>query len=171
MNANMPATLVFRRMQLGDTESVLALGKRGLTYVDLAAADPDPHDYTSLYLMSGLTYEEFDPIDPDSPLAMSFVVETGKKVIGFLLAYAHFVGIPIIKICVIHAIVVDSDFHGQGIGTQLLNQLQIKCKEEDIQIVRIPVRQHNAQLINYLKSLGFRQSNVVNFDKLTGGES
>jgi ribosomal protein S18 acetylase RimI-like enzyme len=167
MNANVPDTLIFRRMQLGDTESVLDLAKSGLTYVDLVAADHDPHDYTSMYIMSGLAYGDLDPTDPDSPLAMSFVAEIGKKVIGFLLAYAHFIGIPITRICVIHAIVVDPDYHGQGIGTQLLRQLQSKCKEEDIKIMRILVRQHNTQLRNYIGSLGFHQSKVMIFDKLS----
>jgi ribosomal protein S18 acetylase RimI-like enzyme len=122
MNANIPASLEFRRMQPGDTEAVLALGKSSLIYVDLASSEPDPHDYNSSYILSGLTYEEFDPVGPDSPLSMNIVAEIDEKVVGFVLAYARFIGIPLIKICVIHAIVVDPDFHGHGIGTRLLSK-------------------------------------------------
>jgi|WetSurMetagenome_2_1015567.scaffolds.fasta_scaffold672516_1 ribosomal protein S18 acetylase RimI-like enzyme len=168
MNANMPASPVYRRMQPRDIEPVLALSKSSLPYVDLASADADPHDYTSLYLMSGLTFDELAPVEPDSPLAMNFVAEMDKKIAGFVLAYTHFIGIPIRKICLIHAIVVDPDHHGQGIGTQLLNRLQKQCKEDDIKSMRFLIRQNNSPLMNYLSSLGFRQSDVVIYDKLSG---
>jgi ribosomal protein S18 acetylase RimI-like enzyme len=146
MNTNTPEKVTLRRMQLSDIESVLALGKSGLTYQDLASADPD------------------------GPLAMSFVADAHNKVIGFVLARAHFVGIPIYKVCVIHAITVDPDYQSQGVGTQLLSELQSKCEEEDIQIMRILVPQDNMRLRNYVGALGFRSSSFVNFDKLCGGE-
>jgi ribosomal protein S18 acetylase RimI-like enzyme len=146
MNTNVPDKVILRRMQLGDIKSVLALGKSGLTFQDLASADPD------------------------GPLAMSFVADAGNRVIGFVLARAHFVGIPIHKVCVIHAITVDSDYQSQGIGTQLLSELQSKCEEKDIQIMRILVPQNNMRMRNYVSMLGFRYSNFVNYDKLCGGE-
>ncbi|MBN1191040.1 MAG: GNAT family N-acetyltransferase [Dehalococcoidales bacterium] len=146
MNSNAPEKLSFRRMILSDIESVLALGKSNLTYGDLASADPD------------------------GPLAMSFVADNGKKLVGFVLARAHFVGIPITKVCVIHAITVDSEYQRKGVGTQLLSELQTKCEEEDIQIMRMLVPQHDINLRNYMEALGFRHSNFINFDKLCGGE-
>lgn len=146
MSTNLQNMPIFRRMQLGDIESILTLGKTQLTYGDLSV------------------------VDPEGPLTMSFVAEISNKIIGFLLARAHFVGIPITKVCVIHSIIVDPDYRGQGIGTQLLSQLQTKCEEDDIQIMRILVPQHNTQLRNYIGSLGFRQSNFINYDKLCGGE-
>jgi ribosomal protein S18 acetylase RimI-like enzyme len=170
MNAGFPDKIIFRPIQLDDIESVLALGRSSLPYVDLASSDTDLHDYNTLYLMSGLTFKELSPVGPDSPLSLSVVAEIDNKVIGFLLAYAHFIGIPVTKICAIHAIVVDPDYHGQGIGIQLLNHLQTKCKEEGIKIMRILVRQHNTQLSNYIGSLGFHRSKVVIFDKLVGDE-
>jgi ribosomal protein S18 acetylase RimI-like enzyme len=168
MNANAPSSPVYRRMQPRDIEPVLVLGKSSLPYVDLASVDADPHDYTSLYLMSGLTFEELAPVEPDSPQAMNFVAEMDKKIVGFVLAYTHFIGIPVIKTCLVHAIVVDPDYHGQGIGTQLLNRLQRQCKEDDIKIMRFLIRPNNVMLTNYLKSLGFRLSDVVIYDKLSG---
>lgn len=170
MNTDTPPRPIFRRMQPGDSDSVLNLGKRGLSYVDLATAEPDPHDYVSLYIMSGLTYKEFAPLDPGNPRSMSFVAEIGDTVVGFLLAYTHLVGIPTTRICVIHAIVVDHEYHGQGIGTQLLSQLQRSCKEEDIRIIRIFIPQHNKQLKNYMGAMGFHQSNVIIFDQFNGGK-
>jgi GNAT superfamily N-acetyltransferase len=169
MNANTPASPVYRRMQPRDIEPVLALSKNSLPYVDLASIDTDANDYTSLYLMSGLTFEELTPVDPDSPLAMYFVAEIDKKIAGFVLAYFHYIGIPAIKICNIHAIVVDPDYHGQGIGAQLINRLQKQCKEDDIKIMRFLIRQNNPRLQDYIGSLGFKQSNVLIFDKI-GGE-
>jgi ribosomal protein S18 acetylase RimI-like enzyme len=146
MSVNVPDKLTFRRMQLGDIESVLALGKSGLSYGDLVSADPD------------------------GPLAMSFVADVSNKVVGFVLARAHFVGIPIAKICVIHAITVDPGYQRRGIGTQLLSELQGKCEEEDIQIMRILVPQQDMPLRDYVGALGFRHSHLINFDKLCGGE-
>jgi ribosomal protein S18 acetylase RimI-like enzyme len=168
MKVNEQAAPFFRAMQTDDADSVLALGKSSLLYVDLASSEPDPHnDYSASYIMSGLKYEDFDPAGPDSPLSMNFVAEVDHKVVGFVLAYIQLIGIPIIKICVLHAIVVDPDYHGHGISHQLLSQLQSRCREEDIQIMRILVRQQSAQLKKYLGSLGFQQNNVVIFDKLT----
>lgn len=136
----------FRRMAHDDIDSVIALGKSSLTYGDLASADPD------------------------SPLAMSYVADAGDKIIGFILARAHFVGIPIREVCVIHAIAVDQGFQNQGIGTQLLDELENRCSNEDVQIIRILLPQHDMRLRNYMTSLGFRQSNLINFDKVCGGE-
>jgi ribosomal protein S18 acetylase RimI-like enzyme len=146
MDTNIKGATILRRMQQGDIEAVLTLGQSGLTYGDLAAADPD------------------------SPLAMSFVAEVDQKIIGFILARAHFVGIPISEVCVIHAIAVVPDYQKQGIGTQLLSQLQTRCEDEDIHIMRILVPQNDLQLRNYISSLGFRQSYLINFDKVCGGE-
>lgn len=169
MNDNTPVSPVYRRMQPRDIEPVLALGKSSLPYVDLASFDTDQSDYTSLYLMSGLTFDELTPVDTDSPLAMYFVAEIDKKIAGFVLAYIHYIGIPINKICNIHAIVVDPDYHGQGIGAQLITRLQKQCKEDDIKIMRFLIRQNNPRLQDYIGSLGFKQSNVLIFDKI-GGE-
>jgi ribosomal protein S18 acetylase RimI-like enzyme len=168
MKVNEQAAPVFRAMQSGDSESVLALGKSSLTYVDLASSEPDPHnDYSSSYIMSGLKYEDFDPTGPDSPVSLNIVAEVEEKVVGFVLAQIQLIGIPIIKICLLHSIVVDPDYHGQGISHRLLSELQSRCREEDIQIMRILVRQQSVQLKKYLGSLGFQQNNVVIFDKLS----
>lgn len=153
-----------------DTDSVIALGKSGLTYVDLAASAPSHKDYVPLQIIGGLSYEDLAATDPDSQLAMSFVAEIDNRMIGFLLAYIHFVGIPITKICIIRAIVVDPDYQGQGIGTRLFKQLQNKCREDGIQVTRILVPQHNTQLRNYLSAMGFHQSSVLNYDKLSGDQ-
>lgn len=136
----------FRRMLHDDINSVLTLGKSSLNYGDLASADPD------------------------GPLAMSFVADTGEKIVGFILARAHFVGIPIREVCVIHAIAVDSEYQKQGVGTQLLSKLEERCDNEGIQIIRMLLPQHDIKLRNYMTSLGFRQSNLINFDKVCGGE-
>ncbi len=74
-------------------------------------------------------------------------------------------GIPLIKICIVHAIVVDPEYHGQGIGTRLFQALQDKCLEGNIQVMRILVPEHNQNLINYLAVMGFNQSRILNFDR------
>jgi ribosomal protein S18 acetylase RimI-like enzyme len=103
-------------------------------------------------------------------MAMAFVAEVSKKLIGFVLARIHFVGIPLREICVIHAIAVLPEYQRLGIGSQLLSQLQTKCEEEDIQIIRVLVPQDNTQMRNYITSMGFRQSKLINFDKVCKGE-
>jgi len=138
--------VTFRGMKHDDITSVITLGKSSLTYGDLASADPD------------------------SPLAMSYVADAGDKIVGFILARAHFVGIPLREVCVIHAIAVDPGFQNQGIGGQLLDELENRCNNEDVQIIRILLPQHDMRLRSYMTSLGFRQSNLINFDKVCGGE-
>jgi ribosomal protein S18 acetylase RimI-like enzyme len=169
MDANVTGTLIYRRMELDDTDAVVELGKHALSYVDLAAADPEAHDYVSLSIISSLTYGDLAATDPGDPMSMSFVAEIDGQVVGFLLAYTHFVGIPLAKICMVHAIVVDPEYHGQGIGTQLFQELQDKCQDENIQRMRILIPDHNKNLVNYLTTMGFHQSNVLNFDRPTGG--
>jgi ribosomal protein S18 acetylase RimI-like enzyme len=146
MSTEAKETITFRRMLRSDINSVIALGQSSLTYRDLASADPD------------------------GPLAMSFVADSGDKIIGFILARAHFVGIPIREVCLIHAVAVDPAFQNRGIGIQLLDKLQDCCENEDIQIMRILVPQQDIKFRNYMSSLGFRQSNLINFDKVCGGE-
>jgi ribosomal protein S18 acetylase RimI-like enzyme len=146
MGTETTGSITFRRMLHDDINSVLALGQSSLAYGDLASADPD------------------------SPLAMSFVADADGKIIGFILARAHFVGIPIREVCIIHAIAVDPAFQHQGIGTQLLSKLEDRCESDDIQIMRMLLPQNDTGLRNYMTALGFKQSYLINFDKVCGGE-
>jgi ribosomal protein S18 acetylase RimI-like enzyme len=135
-----------RRMQRSDIDAVLAIGQSGLTYRDMAASDPD------------------------GPLTMSFVAEADNKVVGFILSRAHYLGIPIAEVCVIHALAVAPEYQGRGIGSQLISRLQGRCEAEDIHTMRTLVPQHNNELRKYMESLGFQHSTIMNFDKTCGGE-
>jgi GNAT superfamily N-acetyltransferase len=169
MSDNIQPKVTFRPMEIEDTKSVLALGMSSLTYVDVAVADPDQSS-PYRYLTSGLDYGDLAATDPESPESMSFVAEVDDKIVGFILAYSHFVGIPVTKICIIHAIVVDPDHHGLGIGAELMHRIRLKCKEDNVKLIRMLVPNHDAELKHYLGLLGFRPSNVINFDLLNANQ-
>src|SRR4030042_29780 len=74
-----------------------------------------------------LSYKDMAAIDPGGPLDLSFVAEVEGKVIGFIIARLAYVMIPLIEVCIIQGILVDSDYRGRGIGGKLLDELLDYC--------------------------------------------
>jgi ribosomal protein S18 acetylase RimI-like enzyme len=139
--------ILIRRMTRSDIDGVLALdrkignGKTSISYRDMIVSDPG------------------------GALDLSFVAEAGEKMVGFLLAKLVYVYIPLSEICIIQAVVVDPEFQRQDIGSKLVNELLDQCQLEDIYTVRALVDNHDEKQRLFIERLGFRRSNIINYDK------
>jgi GNAT superfamily N-acetyltransferase len=102
---------------------------------------------------------------PGGPLDVSFVAGMGDKVVGFIVARVAYLMIPLTEVCLIQGILVEPGYQEKGIGSKLLEKLLDFCNEEGIHTVRGLVEERNAELKRVLERLGFRLSNVINYDK------
>jgi len=138
-----------RRMTPGDLDGVLVLiskmtkGKSRITYRDLIANEVG------------------------GPLDLSFVVEAKGQMVGFILAHLEFVYIPLVEVCLIYSVGIDPEYQTRHIGSALVNELIKYCQLQNIETVRALVAQDNATLQEFVEYLGFRRSNIINYDKST----
>jgi ribosomal protein S18 acetylase RimI-like enzyme len=114
---------------------------------------------------SSMTYRDMIVTDPGGPLDLSFVAQTGDKIIGFLLAKLVYVYIPLSEVCLIHGTVVDPKYQGSHIGSKLFNHLFDHCQLEDIYTVRALVSDNDTDLRRFVEHLGFHRSKIINYDK------
>lgn len=135
-----------RRMSRNDSDAIISLDKR------IGKGK------------SKITYKDIIALDPGAPLDFSFVAEIGGKVVGFIMARLMYMGMPISEFCVINAIDVDENFHGQGVGRRLVDEVFDKCQTEGIDTVRAIFMEKNEQLRTTVENFGFRRSPVVNYD-------
>ena len=148
MSAREIGAINIRRMTSNDLDGVIVLiskitkGELSITYRDLVA------NYAG-------------------PLDLSFVAEVNGQVVGFILARLEFVYIPFIEVCLIAAVGVDPEYQTRHIGAALVNELIKYCHLQDIPIVRALVAQDNEPLRKFVEYLGFRRSNIINYDKST----
>jgi ribosomal protein S18 acetylase RimI-like enzyme len=144
--AEQPAVTI-RPMERGDIHEVLALdrkvggGHSRLSQRDMAATVPG------------------------GPLDVSFVTCIDGKVVGFIIARVAYLMIPLTEVCLIQGILVDPEYQEKGIGSKLLEKLLDFCNEEGIHTVRGLVEERNEDLRRVLERLGFRRSNIINYDK------
>ena len=138
-----------RRMTSADLDGVIVLiskitkGERSITYRDLVA------NY------------------PGGPLDLSFVAEVNGQMVGFILARLEFLYIPFVEVCLIDAVGVDPEYQGRRIGSTLVHKLIDRCRLEDIDTIRALVAQDDEPLRRFVEYLGFRRSNIINYDKTT----
>ena len=137
----------FRPMTRSDTRAVLALARK--------AAIVGGH----------LSDKDMAATDPGGPLDLSFIAEVDGKAIGFLLARLAYLMIPFTEVCLLQGILIDPDYQEHGIGSKLLRELLDYCQSEGINTIRALVEQHNDELRRFLERLGFRSSNIINYDK------
>jgi ribosomal protein S18 acetylase RimI-like enzyme len=102
--------------------------------------------------------------DPGGPLDFSFVYEVGGKIVGFILARLEYLGIPFVQICCINGVGVEREYQRQGVGSQLINRVLDLCYTEGISKARAFLDVENAELRSYAKELGFKPSNIINYD-------
>jgi ribosomal protein S18 acetylase RimI-like enzyme len=101
------------------------------------------------------------------PLDLSFVAEVNGQMVGFILARLEFVYIPFVEVCLIDAVGVDPGYQGRQIGSALVQKLIDRCRLDDIDTIRALVAQDDEPLRRFVEYLGFRPSNITNYDKAT----
>ena len=149
MSAIETGAINVRRMTSSDLDEVLVLisrmtkGKPRITYRDLIANEPG------------------------GPLDLSLVAEAKGQMVGFVLARVEFVYIPLVEVCLIYSVGVDPEYRVRHIGAALVNELIKYCHLQDIPTVRALVAQDNETLQEFVEYLGFRRSNIINYDKST----
>jgi len=136
-----------RRMTHGDIDAILVLSNKITT------------------ARTRVTYKEMAAYDPGGPLDLSLVAEAKGQIIGFVMARLEYVYIPFVEVCLIHAIVVDPEYHRRHIGSALVSELSSRCHLQDINTIRALVRQDDNELRSFIEHLGFHPSSMVNWDK------
>jgi ribosomal protein S18 acetylase RimI-like enzyme len=116
---------------------------------------------------SSITYRDLVANYPAGPLDLSFVAEANGQMVGFVLARLEFVYIPFVEVCLIDAVGVDPEYQGHRIGSALVQKLIDRCRLEDIDTIRALVAQDDEPLRRFVEYLGFRPSNITNYDKTT----
>lgn len=116
---------------------------------------------------SRITYRDLIANEPGGPLDLSFVAEAKGQMVGFILARLEFVYIPLVEVCLIYSVGVDPEYQARHIGAALVNELIKYCHLQDIGTVRALVAQDNEPLRRFIEYLGFRRSNIINYDKTT----
>ena len=99
------------------------------------------------------------------PLDLSFVAEVNGQMVGFILARLEFVYIPFVEICLIDAVGVDPEYQGRQVGSTLIQKLIDRCRLDDVGTIRALVAQDDEPLRRFVEYLGFRRSNITNYDK------
>jgi N-acetylglutamate synthase-like GNAT family acetyltransferase len=136
-----------RRMRRSDIDDVLALDKK------IGGGK------------GSMTRRDIFTMDPEGPTALSFVAESGDKVVGFVLARLAYVYIPFSEVCLIHGIVVSPEHQGHGIGSGLVHELMSHCEEEGIPTLRALVGERDTELRKFIENLGFSRSTIINYDR------
>ena len=104
------------------------------------------------------------------PRDLSFITTLGGHLVGFILARIEYMGIPIKEVCVIHAVAVEPEYRGQGIGRLLINKLKSTCGSRGILTMRAFVSEKDTQLMNYFERMGFHRSDIINLEQRCGDE-
>jgi ribosomal protein S18 acetylase RimI-like enzyme len=130
----------------------------------------DIHDVLALdRKLSGgrtlLSHKDMAATEPGGPLDLSFIAEIDGKVVGFIISRIAYLMIPLTEVCLVQGILVDPDHQEHGIGSKLFEKLLDFCNEEGIHTVRSLVDERNSELRRLVERLGFRKSNIINFDK------
>ena len=116
---------------------------------------------------SRITYRDLIANEPGGPLDLSFVAEAKGQMVGFILARLEFVYIPLLEVCLIYSVGVDPEYQARHIGAALVNELIKYCHLQDIPTVRALVAEDDEPLRRFVEYLGFRRSNIINYDKTT----
>ena len=116
---------------------------------------------------SRITYRDLIADYPGGTLDLSFVAEAKGQMVGFILARVEFIYIPVVEVCLIQTVGVDPEYQGRRIGSTLVQKLIDQCHLEEVDTIRALVAQDDEPLRRFIEYLGFRRSNIVNYDKTT----
>jgi ribosomal protein S18 acetylase RimI-like enzyme len=99
------------------------------------------------------------------PLDLSFIAEHEGVLIGFILARLVYAGLPMTGTGVASLIAVSPEFQKRGVGTMLIDAFEKYCQSKGIKTIRAIVPEKDTAMIKYFTRVGFRRSEMVNFDK------
>jgi len=112
-----------------------------------------------------IKFEDLTSANPGTPPDISFVAEVDGKIVGFSINRSTYLMVPLTEVCIIHAILVDPNYRGLGIGGKLIEALLKHCGTEGIDTVRALIPRDNKELQAIFRRHGFKRSRIVNFDK------
>ena len=113
-----------------------------------------------------IKFEDLASANPGTPPDISFVAEVEGRIVGFSINRSTYLMVPLTEVCIIHAILVDPDYRGLGIGGKLIEALLNHCQTEGVgMVIRALIPRDNKQLQALFKRKGFQRSHIVNFDK------
>ncbi|MFC1914925.1 GNAT family N-acetyltransferase [Chloroflexota bacterium] len=99
-----------------------------------------------------------------APFDVSYVAEAEGHIVGFTFSRIQYVGIPLVKICVIGGIVVEYEYRRHGIGNKLVEEIFKHCHNIGVDTVRSLVEDGDIYLKQFCGRLGFRHSTITNYD-------
>jgi ribosomal protein S18 acetylase RimI-like enzyme len=143
--------------------------KSGVTIRPLVRNDIDP--ILGFWWSSFIANKETVASQIGGRRDLSFVATLEGHLVGFILARIEYLGIPIKEVCVIHAVAVEPKYQGQGIGTQLINELKSACESRGVPTVRAFISENDKKLMSYFERLGFHRSDIINLEQHCGGEA
>jgi ribosomal protein S18 acetylase RimI-like enzyme len=114
-----------------------------------------------------MTFDEVALTNPGGPLDLSCVAEVDDEVVGFIWGRLAFAGIPVDEVGIIHLLIVDPEFQGQGIATNLVDALVERCHERGVGTVRAVIDERHWELQNYFQKMGFKRSELVIYTRTT----
>lgn len=112
-----------------------------------------------------IKFEDLASANPGTPPDISFVAEVEGRIVGFSINRSTYLMVPLTEVCIIHAILVDPDYRGLGIGGKLIEALLKHCQTEGIATVRALIPTGSKELQDIFKRHDFNRSRIVNFDK------
>lgn len=96
--------------------------------------------------------------------ALNFVAEKSGLIVGFILGDIRGAeyGLPFGGW--IDMIGILPEFQRKGIAKKLVEEFCARCQENEVK-VRVIIREDDALLVNFWKSLDFRKGNLISFEK------
>ncbi len=95
-----------------------------------------------------------------------FVAEIDGRPVGFMISYILTAGFGDAKSAWIPTLGVAPNYMGQGIGASLANETFKYYKDKGIENVYTSVRWDSADMLSFLKTLGFDRSSFINLRKV-----
>ena len=142
-----PDEIIIRQMEIKDIGAVFEIDRK-ITGLKRATVHSD--------LISG---------DPGNTLDLSFIAEIGGEVVGFILARRAYVGEPVPVAGFIELIGVDREVRHGGIGGKLVTAMLDRCKDRDLQLVRVMLDSRDRELQGFFAGTGFERGTLVDFNK------
>ena len=95
----------------------------------------------------------------------SFVAVINRKVVGFMISYITSGNFGLDQCAWIAMFGVDPKYMGEGIGSQLAEEIFEYYKQKGINKIYTSVRWDSTDILSFFKTLGFERSDFINLRK------